>query len=236
VPTPRRFVHRHAATAVARERTGRRIVSAVFTGIVREVGRVEAVEPAPNGGVRLHVAAPATAPGTGEGDSVAVAGVCLTATAAPGADGTLAFDAVPETLARTTLGDLAPGDPVNLEPALRAGDPLGGHVVQGHVDGVATVTAVVPEGDGTRLALELPDELERLAVEKGSIALDGVSLTIAALDGPRIEIALVPHTLAGTTLGRAGPGARLNVEADILAKHVERLLEARVGPVAPRYP
>jgi riboflavin synthase alpha subunit len=208
----------------------------VFTGIVREVGRVEAVEPAPSGGVRLRIAAPETAPRAGEGDSVAVNGACLTVTGPPGADGTLAFDAVPETLARTTLGDLRAGDPVNLEPALRAGDPLGGHVVQGHVDGVATVTAAEPEGDGARLTVELPESLVHLAVEKGSIALDGVSLTIAALDGPRIEIALVPHTLAATTLGRAGPGARLNVEADILAKHVERLLEARVGPVAPRYP
>jgi riboflavin synthase len=107
--------------------------------------------------------------------------------------------------------------------------------VQGHVDGVATVTAAEPEGDGARLTVELPAELERLAVEKGSIALDGVSLTIAALDGPQIEIALVPHTLAATTLGAAKAGTRLNVEADILAKHVERLLESRVGSGAPRY-
>jgi len=201
---------------------------AVFTGIVREVGTVEAVETR-EGGARLTVRAPRTAAGAQAGDSVAVNGVCLTATAPPGADGALAFDAVPETLSRSTLGRLAAGDPVNLEPALRAGDPLGGHVVQGHVDGLARVTTLEPEGDGVRLTAEVPPRLARLCVEKGSIALDGVSLTIAELGpGPStIAVALVPHTLAETTLGRLAPGDEVNVEADILAKHVERLLEAR---------
>ena len=204
---------------------GPRIVSRVFTGIVREVGTVESVEPATGGGARLTLRAPEVAGHTGVGDSVSVAGVCLTATDI--ADGTIAFDAVPETLARTTLGGLERGARANLEAALRAGDPMGGHVVQGHVDAVGTVLALEPEGDGMRLTVELPEHLAHLAAEKGSIALDGVSLTVAALDGPRVEIALVPHTLAATTLGAHGPGDRVNVEADVLAKHVERLLERR---------
>jgi riboflavin synthase len=198
----------------------------VFTGIVRELGRVESVD-ATAGGARLTIHAPETAARTALGDSVSVNGVCLTATAAD--DGTLAFDAVPETLARSTLGSLAPGAPVNLEPALRAGEPLGGHVVQGHVDGVARVVSLDPEGGGARLTLELPGGLARYAVEKGSVTIDGVSLTVAGLDGGRIAIALVPHTLAATTLGGLTPGDEVNVEADILAKHVERLLEARGG-------
>jgi riboflavin synthase len=199
----------------------------VFTGIVRELGEVAAID-ARDGGTRLTLRAPETAAATAVGDSVSVNGICLTAVAAD--DGTLAFDAVPETLERSALARLVPGSAVNLEPALRAGEPLGGHVVQGHVDGVATVVSLQEEGDGARLTLDLPQELDRYAVEKGSIAVDGVSLTIAALDGPRIAIALVPHTLAQTTLGRLAPGDPVNVEADVLAKHVERLLEARGRP------
>ena len=199
----------------------------MFTGIVRELGEVAAID-AGGGGARLTIRAPETAAVTTVGDSVSVNGVCLTAVAAD--DGTLAFDAVPETLERSALARLAPGSAVNLEPALRAGEPLGGHVVQGHVDGVATVVSLESEGDGARLTLDLPRELDRYAVEKGSIAVDGVSLTIAALDGVRIAIALVPHTLAQTTLGRLAPGDPVNVEADVLAKHVERLLEARGRP------
>jgi len=199
-------------------------VSAVFTGIVRELGEVASVEPR-EGGARLLVRAPETAARTAVGDSVSVNGVCLTATGA--VDGTLAFDAVPETLDRSALARLAPGAAVNLEPALRAGEPLGGHVVQGHVDGVATVVGLAPEGDGARLTLDLPRGLERLCVEKGSIAVDGVSLTVASVEGARIAIALVPHTLAATTLGRLEAGDGVNVEADALAKHVERLLKSR---------
>ena len=204
----------------------------MFTGIVREVGTVVAVERPDGGGARLTIAAPGIAARTLAGDSVALNGVCLTATAPPTPDGGLAFDAVPETLDRSTLASLRPGDRVNLEPALRAGEPLGGHLVQGHVDAVGTVTELAAEGDGARLTVELPPALHRLCVEKGSIALDGVSLTIAALgpDADRtIEIALVPHTLAETTLGGLRPGDGVNVEADVLAKHVERLLEARYG-------
>jgi riboflavin synthase alpha subunit len=155
---------------------------------------------------------------------VAVSGCCLTVVAND--IGELAFDAVPESLARTTLGELAEGSEVNLEPALRAGDPLGGHYVQGHVDGVARVRSQDAEGDGSRLSLELPAELLRYCAEKGSVAVDGVSLTIAAVDERGIEIALVPHTLRETTLGALTARDQVNVEVDVLAKYVERLTAA----------
>ncbi|HEY2327361.1 MAG TPA: riboflavin synthase [Gaiellaceae bacterium] len=186
----------------------------MFTGLVREVGEVVSVD-----GGRITIAAQTT----GElGDSVAVAGVCLTVVAVQ--DGTLAFDAVPETLARTNLGSLSAGARVNLEPALRAGDPLGGHMVQGHVDGVGTVRSVEPEGDGKRIWLDMPDELRRYTVEKGSITVDGVSLTVAATDGTGFAVALIPHTLAVTTLGALQPKDAVNLEVDVLAKYVEQLL------------
>jgi len=192
----------------------------VFTGIVRERGRVAVVER--NGtGLCLRVEAAGTAQEAQPGDSIAVAGCCLTVTAAE--NGALEFDAVPETLARTNLGDLAPGAEVNLEPALRAGEPLGGHFVQGHVDGRARVTALDRQGDGACLAVELPPDLLRYCVEKGSIALDGVSLTIAALREDGVEIALVPFTLEHTTLAALRPGDEVNVEVDLLAKYAERL-------------
>jgi riboflavin synthase alpha subunit len=158
------------------------------------------------------------------GDSIAVAGCCLTATAVE--DGELRFDAVPETLVRTTLGALAEGAEVNLEPALRAGEPLGGHYVQGHVDGTGRVRSLEPEGEGVRLRLDVPPELLRYCAEKGSLAVDGVSLTIAGLDGEGVEIALVPHTLRATTLGELDPGDSVNLEVDLLAKYVERLAGA----------
>jgi riboflavin synthase len=190
----------------------------MFTGIVRERGRVVAAER--NGdGLRLRIAAPETAASTAIGDSVSVSGCCLTAVAAE--DGELAFDAVEETLSRTNLGGLEQGTEVNLEPALKAGDPLGGHYVQGHVDGLARVRA-----PGSRLVLDLPEELHRYCVEKGSIALDGVSLTVAEVDEQGIAIALVPHTLEATTLGGLEAGAEVNVEVDVLAKYVERLVVA----------
>jgi riboflavin synthase len=194
----------------------------VFTGIVRERGRVVSAEPN-GGGVRLRIAAPETA-GAALGDSIAVSGCCLTVTAADGE--TLEFDAVPETIARTTLGGLEPGAEVNLEPALRAGEPLGGHFVQGHVDGRARVTSFDPEGDGARLELRLEPEQLRYCVEKGSIALDGVSLTIAALHEEGVDIALVPFTLEHTTLGALAAGDEVNVEVDLLAKYAERLASA----------
>jgi riboflavin synthase len=194
----------------------------VFTGIVREVGQVAAVHGGSDG-ARLEIAAPSTAKDLAVGDSVAVNGCCLTAVEV--ADGRVAFDAVPETLARTSLGRLAPGSRVNLEPALRAGEPLGGHYVQGHVDGCGTVRHVDPEGEGRRLWIDAPPEILRYIVEKGSITLDGTSLTVAALDREGFAVSLIPHTLTATTLGDLAPGNAVNLEADVLAKYVERLLE-----------
>jgi riboflavin synthase alpha subunit len=194
----------------------------MFTGIVRERGRVVSADR--NGaGVHLRIAAAETAQAA-PGDSISVSGCCLTVTKVDGE--ALEFDAVPETIARTTLGALEAGAEVNLEPALRAGEPLGGHFVQGHVDGRAHVTAFDPEGDGARLRVQLPDELQRYCVEKGSLAVDGVSLTIAALDDDGVELALVPFTLEHTTLGALGPGDEVNVEVDLLAKYAERLASA----------
>jgi riboflavin synthase len=192
-------------------------VRGVFTGIVRELGAVEAVSHQGDG-VRLEVRAAVTSAAAAVGDSVSVNGACLTAVAAD--DGVLAFDVVAETLRRTSLGRLAPGSPVNVEPALRAGEPLGGHLVQGHVDGVGRVRRADAEG----LEIEAPAELLRYCVEKGSIAVQGVSLTIAALGEGSFAVALIPHTREATTLGAASEGDEVNLEADIVAKHVERLL------------
>jgi riboflavin synthase len=193
----------------------------MFTGLVREVGVVQAVDGGADG-VRLRVDAPETARGAAVGDSVSIAGVCLTVVAVDG--GTVAFDAVPETLGRSSLANLRPGAHVNVEPALRAGEQLGGHYVQGHVDGVGTVREVAPEGDGMRVWLDAPRELLHYVVEKGSIAVEGTSLTVAGLDDEGFAVALVPHTLAATTLGGLQPGDPVNLETDVLAKYVERLL------------
>jgi riboflavin synthase len=189
----------------------------VFTGIVRELGRVEGLEEVGDS-VRLRVHAPETAAGAHVGDSVAVNGVCLTAVEV--ADGVVAFDAVAETLRRTSLGRLEPGAPVNVEPPLRAGEPLGGHFVQGHVDGVGRVR----RADGEGLEIEAGREVLRYCVEKGSVTVEGVSLTVAALTGETFSVALIPHTRAVTTLGSLSEGDEVNLEADVLAKHVERLL------------
>ncbi len=191
----------------------------MFTGLVREVGRVVSFE---NGRLRVESQLAAAI-----GDSVAVAGVCLTVV--DGDRRTLAFDAVPETLARTTLGRLAEDDPVNLEPALRAGEALGGHYVQGHVDATGRVRSVEPEKDGRRIWVNVPAGLLRYCVEKGSVAVDGVSLTIADVDDDGFAVALIPHTLGATTLGGLQPGAEVNLEADVLAKYVERLTGLRSG-------
>ena len=189
----------------------------MFTGIVRERGRLVG-----RNGSDLVVEAPETAAGTSVGDSVALDGVCLTATDV--SERRIAFHAVAETLRRSTLAALEPGAEVNVEPALRAGEPLGGHYVQGHVDGVGRITRADPEGDGVHLRVEAPAGLLRYCVEKGSIAVQGVSLTIAALSDDGVEIALVPHTLAATTLAALRPGAEVNLEVDVLAKYVERLI------------
>lgn len=197
----------------------------MFTGIVRELGVVEEIEGGDEG-VRLRVRAPAAAADAEVGDSIAVNGVCLTVIQV--VDSALAFDAVPETLQRSSLGRLRAGAEVNIETALRAGEPLGGHIVQGHVDGVGTVRALESEGEGKRLEVELPPELARYCVEKGSIAIEGVSLTIAGIGDGTVSIALVPHTIETTTLGKLVPGEPVNVEVDVLAKHVERLLAGRL--------
>jgi len=179
----------------------------VFTGIVREVGRVASFD-----GRRLVVEAQTIA---AEGDSVAIAGVCLTAV-----DGSqLAFDVADETLRRTTLGSLRPGTRVNVEPAVRAGEPLGGHYVQGHVDGLGRVRTI-----GAEVWFDAPADLLRYVVGKGSVSVDGVSLTVAALDERGFAVALIPHTLAKTTLGELEAGDAVNLETDVLAKYVERLL------------
>jgi len=188
----------------------------VFTGIVREVGRVEAVEKRGEN-VRILVRAPDTAGAAAVGDSVALAGVCLTAVEVE--DGTVAFDAVPETLRRSTLGELAEGAGVNVEPALRAGEPLGGHIVQGHVDGVGTVRRITEEG----IEVEAAADVLRYCVEKGSIAVEGVSLTIASVGETSFSVALVPHTREVTTLGSIVEGESVNLEIDVVAKYVERL-------------
>jgi riboflavin synthase len=193
----------------------------MFTGIVEEVGEVVAVEATPDG-ARIAVRAPLLAPLAREGDSVAIAGCCLTVVAAEG--DLLRFEAVPETLARTSLRGLAAGSRVNLEDALRAGEPFGGHLVQGHVDGVGVVVWVRDEGDGHRLRVDVPAELARYVVLKGSICVDGVSLTVAAVDDTGFEVALIPHTWAVTTLSARTPGDRVNLEVDVIAKYVERLL------------
>ena len=193
----------------------------MFTGIVREVGAVASFD-----GSRLVVAAPETAAGAGVGDSVSVAGVCLTVVAAD--EGRLAFDVVPETVSRTALAGLDPGAGVNLEPSLRVGDQLGGHVVQGHVDAVGRVRSVTPEGESRRAWVDAPETVLGYCIEKGSVAVDGVSLTVAAFDDEGFEVALIPHTLAATTLGRLEPGDDVNLEADVLGKVVERLVAARL--------
>lgn len=195
----------------------------MFTGLVSDMGVVERVLPR-QGGARLTLrprALPADELVLGE--SVACSGVCLTVAERGG--GLASFDAVPETLARTTIGGWRPGSAVNLERALALGDRLGGHLVQGHVDAVGEVLSRAAEGQGARLAISLPASIAPLVAEKGSIAVDGVSLTVAAVGRDRFEIALIPETLARTTLGDARPGAKVNLEADVVARHVARLRE-----------
>ena len=195
----------------------------MFTGIVRELGRVVSVSGGATG-ASLVVDAPETARSLRVGDSVALDGVCLTVERTDGPQ--LAFHAVPETLARTTLTRLRAGDAVNLEPALRVGEALGGHFVQGHVDAVGRVQSVEAEGEGLRVFVEAPVEILRLCVEKGSVTVDGVSLTVAELAEDAFAVVLVPHTLEATTLSALVPGREVNLEADVLAKHVARLLQA----------
>ena len=192
----------------------------MFTGLIRELGRVEAVESSDDG-ARLRIRAGLVSE-LSPGDSVAVNGACLTATTA--GDGAFTADVMHQSLSLTTLGELEAGSQVNLELPLRATDRLGGHVVQGHVDGVATVAALTPDGFARRLRVELEPELLPYVVEHGSIALEGVSLTVASLEDPALEVSLIPETLERTTLGELEPGDRVNVECHVLARYVRRQL------------
>ena len=206
----------------------------MFTGLVVERGRVAgAPSPSGRGGRRLAIAhGRALAVRLEVGASLAVAGVCLTVTARSSEGAGEAWSAVemsPETLGRTTLGDLAAGAEVNLEPALRLGDPLGGHWVQGHVDGVGEVVGRAEAGEHRALTIAAPAGLGRYLVEKGSVAVDGVSLTVASCDGDRFTVALIPHTLEVTTLGGLATGDRVNLEIDVLAKYVARQVAELLG-------
>jgi riboflavin synthase len=192
----------------------------MFTGLVEEAGRVAEVRRG-EAGARLAIAASAVLEGLGVGDSVAVNGACLTAVEVTGEG--FAVDAVAETLRRTALGGLAAGDRVNLERPMRLGDRLDGHLVQGHVDGVGTVRAARPEGESAVLEVAAPAALLRYVVEKGSIAVDGVSLTVAERLADAFTVALIPHTMAVTTLGPGAVGRTVNLEADVVAKYVEAL-------------
>ncbi len=194
----------------------------MFTGLVEEAGRIERVEERPEGR-RFWIAARRVLEDTRVGDSLALNGCCLTAIEVEPAG--FAIEAVPETLRRTTLGAWRPGERVNLERALRLDQRLGGHLVQGHVDGVGVIRSVVAEGEGRRVSLELPESLSRFVAEKGSLAVDGVSLTIAACRGGSCEVALIPHTLAVTVAGDYEPGRRVNVEVDLIARYLARLLD-----------
>ena len=194
----------------------------MFTGIIEELGRVRAIDRR-EGGARLEIAASTVLADARPGDSIAVNGCCLTVV--DRGDGWWAADAVIETLERTALGSLERDDSVNLERPLRLSDHLGGHLVQGHVDAVGQVAARRPLADGsTRFTFSAPADVLRYVVEKGSVAVDGISLTVAALGDETFDVAIIPHTLAVTTLGQRDPGAVVNVEADLIAKYVERLL------------
>lgn len=195
----------------------------MFTGLIADLGDVTALHN-DREGATLEIET-RLAGELGEGDSIAVNGVCLTATEVR--DGSFAAQAMRETLERSSLGELEVGARVNLELPLRAADRLGGHVVQGHVDGTGVVGEIHEQGFALMLEIEIDTGLRRYLVEKGSIALDGVSLTVSALHDDGFEVALIPETLERTNLGKIASGDRVNVEVDILAKHVERLLEAR---------
>jgi riboflavin synthase len=200
----------------------------VFTGIVEELGQVvtleRAAEPA-----RLTIAGPEVTADARRGDSIAINGVCLTVTAISG--GQFSADVMGETLSRSSLGALAPGTPVNLERSVRPDGRLGGHLVQGHVDGTGTIVSRAPAGGWDVVRISVPAELSRYVVEKGSVAVDGVSLTVSALSPPGagawFEVSLIPETLQRTTLGTKQPGDVVNLEVDMIAKYVERLLAGR---------
>ncbi len=193
----------------------------MFTGIVEELGEVTAID-VEAAGARLALRAPKLAPLARIGDSISISGCCLTVVSID--NELLRFEAVPETLSRTSLGRLAVGDHVNLEDALRAGEPFGGHLVQGHVDGVGEISAIEPEGDGHRITVRTAPEQLRYLAEKGSIGVAGISLTVASLRDDGFEVAVIPHTWNSTTVSHWKVGDPVNLEVDVIAKYVERLL------------
>jgi len=198
----------------------------MFTGIIQELGKVTGLERR-SGDLVLTLEAPLTCASLEIGGSVAVNGCCLTAVRIEKPRFTV--EAVPETLSRTDFNALALGSRVNLELPVRLSDLLGGHLVSGHVDGLGEVSEIQEEGGGQRWSVRLPKELLKYVVEKGSVALDGVSLTVASLAGDSIEVALIPHTLEATNLSQKKTGSKLHVEADLVAKHIERLTQAYAG-------
>ncbi len=194
----------------------------MFTGIIETMGIVRHMSDG-EGARRLRIESSEVSPGLKIGDSISINGTCLTVTEL-GNDG-FVVEAVPETLRLTNIGDLSAGDHVNLERPMPADGRFDGHIVQGHVDGVGVVESIAPEGDGSRLRVLYPAELRRYLVHKGSITVDGISLTVAALDDDAFEIAIIPHTLEVTVVGKRRPGDRLNLEVDVIAKYVERMME-----------
>ncbi|GAA2723617.1 riboflavin synthase [Cellulomonas aerilata] len=206
----------------------------MFTGIVEEVGTVVSVAPGSTEGtateadVRLTVRGPLVTSDAALGDSISVSGVCLTVADLPG-NGTFTADVMPESLRRTALGSLVPGAPVNLERAVRADARLGGHVVQGHVDGVGTIVSRTPGPRWDDVVVRLPVDLAGYVAEKGSIAVSGVSLTVTHVGPDTFGVSLIPTTLAATTLGDLAPGSAVNLEVDVIAKYVERLLATGHG-------
>ena len=196
----------------------------MFTGIVTDIGTVRRIERG-NGGATLTIATAYDAAAIALGASIGCAGVCLTATALR--PGEFTADASAETLACSTVGEWRAGARINLEQAMKLGDEMGGHLVLGHVDGVARLVGREPDGDSVRFTIEAPNELAPFIASKGSVALDGVSLTVNAVEGPVFGVNIIPHTLAHTTFGDAGPGTRMNLEIDLIARYVQRLLQTR---------
>lgn len=212
----------------------------MFTGLIEEIGEIVAIQPVADS-LRLTIAGPLVTSDATHGASIAVSGVCLTVIdqgATADGRGTFTADVMAQSIKMSTLGDLTPGSAVNLERAVRVDTRLGGHIVQGHVDGTATLRSVTPADAWRVLRFDLTPELSPLLVDKGSVTLSGVSLTVSAISVPEepqpwFEVSLIPETLAATTLGALQPGDRVNVETDILARHVARMLRLGVGPAAP---
>ena len=203
----------------------------MFTGLIQTIGSITAAEPDTVGGLTLTVQEPNLAPTLILGESVAVNGVCLTVVAQD--EATFQFQLGPETLRKTTFGSARTGDQVNLERALRVGDPIGGHFVAGHVDAIGEIEQRIPQGDWHTFWFRCPTELDPLLVTKGSIAVDGISLTLVDVEPGRFSIMVIPHTLSHTTLGVKPVGAQVNLETDLLARHVQKLLASQLLP--PRF-